>query len=65
MKIDGAKLRAARKAAGKSVQEATQISGLSDSSISRYENKGGDMNMHIVRALAKAYNVAAKSLEVQ
>ena len=65
MKVDGARMRAARINAGKSTQDAAQIAEMSDSSISRMETKGGTMNLHIARALAKAYGVAVRSFEAR
>ena len=63
VRIDGPKLRAARMAAGLSIQQAGDIACMSESSISRIETKGGSLNRHICRAMAKAYNVAVGSFE--
>lgn len=63
MIVNGKKMRAARLAAGKTLTDAAHIAGMSDASISRIETKGGNLNRHICRALAKAYNVHVGSME--
>jgi len=67
VKIDGARLKAAREQApGRPTQtEAAVIAGVTEQTLARWEKKGGTVNLHIARALAKAYNVAVKSFEVQ
>lgn len=64
MRIDPEKFKEARRAAGISREELARAGDISAKSIVNYEIDGGNVNSHILNALAEKMHVDPQSLAI-
>lgn len=64
MKICKDKLKKARTAANLTHEQLATAGDVSVRTIQNYEHKGGDVNLHILKAMAKKMHVDPQSLAI-
>lgn len=63
MQIDGAKLKEARTAAGLTVVDVANASGMGERAYRYKEAKGGRTNMNVAKAIARKLGVKVEDLK--